>query len=210
MIKITASGFDQAFAEIEDRAAQINTAAVREATEGLKQGWRDQVRRAGLGNRVANAVRSDVYPKTGHSLTPAGTVYSNASKIMDAFDRGASIVPVNGAQALAIPTKNVPNTRGSGGKIRKMTPVEVEARFDQDLILIRKGRNILAFVEAVAGRRKGYKPATKRRQAQGREKKLIHMFTFVRSARMPKSLDLDRDAQFWLGRIPQIVERLYK
>lgn len=210
MIRLDASGFDAAFAEIEERAAIINTVAVREATEGLKNDWRDQVRRAGLGNRLANAVRAETYPKSGNSLSPAGVVYSNASKIMDAFDRGAQIVPVNGSEALAIPTKAVPNTRGSGGKLRKMTPVEVESHYDQDLILIRKGRNVLAFVEAVIGRRKGYKPATKRRMAQGRQKKLILMFTLVRSVKMPKTLNIDRSAQFWAARISQIVERAYR
>ena len=41
------------------------TAAVREAGTGLKLGWRGQITGAGLGTRLANSIRSEVFPKGG-------------------------------------------------------------------------------------------------------------------------------------------------
>ena len=39
------------------------TAAVREAGTGLKLGWRGQITGAGLGTRLANSIRSEVFPE---------------------------------------------------------------------------------------------------------------------------------------------------
>ena len=43
------------------------TAAVREAGTSLKLAWRRQIVGAGLGPRLANSVRSEVFPKAGVS-----------------------------------------------------------------------------------------------------------------------------------------------
>ena len=54
------------------------TAAVREAGAGLKLGWRGQITGAGLGARLANSIRSEVFPKAGASLNAAAVVWSKA------------------------------------------------------------------------------------------------------------------------------------
>ncbi len=75
---------------------------------------RRQVHSSGLGQRMANTWRGDVYPRSQNSIGPAGLVYTKASKIMAWFDEGTVIRSKDGWW-LAIPTPNAPK-RGVGGK----------------------------------------------------------------------------------------------
>ena len=54
------------------------TTGVRDATDGLKSELRGQITSAGLGARLANTWRGEVYPKGRESLGAAGLVYSRA------------------------------------------------------------------------------------------------------------------------------------
>jgi Family of unknown function (DUF6441) len=58
------------------------TAAMREAGTGLKLAWRSQIVGAGLGPRLANSIRSEVFPKAGASLNAAAVVWSKAPVIV--------------------------------------------------------------------------------------------------------------------------------
>ena len=63
----------------EQRAAErAVTDGVRQATDGLKLELRGQVTGAGLGQRLANTWRGQVFPKSGQSLNAAGFVFSKA------------------------------------------------------------------------------------------------------------------------------------
>lgn len=165
--------------------------------------------RGPLGDRLANAWRADIYPKSASARThaPAVQIYTKAPKIMEAFSQATTIVARN-AKMLAIPTENVPR-RGN----KRLTPVEVEAQFNQDLI-IKKSPSahgvFLAFVNVIASKsRRGYRIATKRRRLQGRAPKLVLMFIFVKQVGLKKLLnwrqifaDLDRD---WAVLFPQEI-----
>jgi hypothetical protein len=162
---------------------------------------------AGMGQRLANTWRMKVYPEGGRtSLEPSIVVWTKAPKIVDAFSRGATIYPTGGRRYIAIPTDNVPPAlrgRRARGQ-RLMTPEEVEAAFNQDLI-IRNGRmgHKLAFVNVVQAksvRRPGFRRATKGRLAQGREVRLVLMFTFVPQAKLPKKLNPEAHVAEWAGR----------
>lgn len=195
----------------EDQAA-TNTAAAAEAGAGLLRSLRGEVVSAGMGQRLANTWRLKVYPEGGRtSLEPSIVVWTKAPKIIDAFSRGVTIYPTGGRRYIAIPTNNVPPAlRGSRARgQRLMTPEEVEVAFNQDLI-IRNGRmgRRLAFVSVVQGRssrRGGYRQATARRVAQGREVKLVLMFTLVPSAQLPKKLNPARHVDEWGGRFRALV-----
>ena len=89
-------------AELE-AAERAVTAGVSEAASGLQTAWRGQITGAALGQSLANSVRKKLYPTTGASIRAAAVVYSNASKVVDAFDRGVIIRSKNGFW-LAIPT----------------------------------------------------------------------------------------------------------
>jgi hypothetical protein len=119
-------------------------AGARSFRERAVTALRDDVRRAGLGDRLANTWRADVFPRNGASLTPAVFVWSNAPHIiaghsMDGMVRGRS------GNWLAIPTENAP--RKAGRAQRAMTPTEVEAHFRGKLYTVpARSGNLLAFI----------------------------------------------------------------
>lgn len=194
---------------IEGDIAKAMTAAMRETMPVAKAELRSQVTGAGLGNRLANTWRGEVYPGRGQSITPAGYLHSNAPDIIDAFNRGAQIMPLNGKRFLWIPTDNVPRAIGRRGSTRRMTPDQVEIAFNQDLFIRRGQRGrMLAFVNAVAARnRRGFRQATRGRLAQGRAVKPVLMFTLVPTVRLPKALDLDGVATRWAARFEAAFNR---
>lgn len=108
--------------EAEIRAAEAAvTAGVREVGGSVKTAWRGAVTSAGLGRRLANAVRLRSYPAGGKSLGAAALVYAqpnrkptaSAADVIDAFDRGALIRSWLGFW-LAIPLPAAGPVAGSG------------------------------------------------------------------------------------------------
>ncbi len=79
------------------------TAGIREATDGLKTELRGQITRAGLGTRLANTWRGEVYPRGQPSIGAAGYVWSKAPGIIRLYAEGAVIRSKEGL-FLAIPT----------------------------------------------------------------------------------------------------------
>lgn len=207
-MRLTAAitGLDAALDAETIRIEQAMTGAMRDATEGLKGALRDQVRSAGLGDRLAKTWRGEVYPQGTASMEPAGYIWSKAPRIIAGFAGGVTIYP-KASSYLAIPTERVPRGRGRGSKPR-MSPEEVEHHFNQDLILKRGKRGqILGFVDVVEARsrtRRGLRQATPGRLAQGRARKLVLMFIFVRRVRLPRLLDLQQAANQWGARVPAL------
>ena len=99
------------------------TAAIREAGAGLKLAWRGQITGAGLGARLANSIRSEVFPKAGASLNAAAVVWSKAPVIIGAHDAGPLIRARNGLW-LAIPTPAAGKALGG----RRITPAAWERK----------------------------------------------------------------------------------
>jgi len=156
--------------------------AISVSGEMLKAELRQQTEPQ-LGDRIAKAWRLRFYGmRSGDS--PAAFLWSKAPAIVLGHARGATIVPVNGSEMIAIPTERVPRRRGRGAKAR-MTPEEVEAHFNQDFIL-RRGRKpntLVALIDmnvsAATGKRRSRRP------------RLVHMFTFTPMAKLPRRLDID-------------------
>ncbi len=98
-------------------AEQAVTHSIREATDGLKTELRSQITGAGLGQRLANTWRGEVYPKGQMSIKAAGLVYSRAPVIVGAHDQGATIRSKDGFW-LAIPLP----AAGKGPRGKRMTP----------------------------------------------------------------------------------------
>jgi len=152
-----------------------------------KLAYRGAVRGAGLGDRLANTVRVDIYPKSASVRThsPAVVVWSKAPKILFAFATGVTIRHHDGLW-LAIPTDSTPRRGG-----RPATPEEVEGIFDQDLIFIKgRGGQMLAFID------KSLRGKLKRARAKGRSvdikasfDRLVLMFVMVRQVRLKKRID---------------------
>jgi hypothetical protein len=170
---------------------------------------RADVSGAGLGQRVANAWRANVYPSRGRaSLEPAVYVFTKAPGIVAAFANGATIRPVKGGVFLWIATENVPRI-GRGAK--RMTPSEVENRFNQDFDIVPASTRpgvfyaVLRLISARSGR--GFRQASKARRAQGRDVQRVVMFVLVRQVRLRKRLDVDAIAAEAARTWPEIVAR---
>ena len=134
------------------------TAAMREAGAGLKLAWRGQIVGAGLGPRLANSIRSEVFPKAGVSLNAAAVVWSKAPVIVGAHDAGPLIRSKNGFW-LAIPTPAAGRALGGG----RITPGGWERKTGLRLRFVyrRTGPSLLVADQAAeaarpwAGRRAG-------------------------------------------------------
>jgi hypothetical protein len=204
-------------AEIKASEAAV-TAAVGEAGLGLQRELRAQIAGAGLGRRLANAVRFNLYPDKGTSLSAAAFVYARPGKggrggaadIVAAFEEGV-LIRRNGGHWLAIPTANVPR-RARG---RRATPADLESapRFGglgQDLELVPTNRpGVMLLVQPVvrAKNGRGFRPATPRRLQAGREREFVVMFILVRQVRLGKRLDWKAPTDAWAAKLPDLVAR---
>lgn len=184
--------------------------AIRKATDGLKQDLRQQVVSAGFGNRLSKSWRSKLYPAGAASIEAAGLVFSKAPVIIRAFDEGAVIRSKNGVW-LAIPSPAAPK-KGVGGK--RINPSNFpEHRFGRLRFVYRPRVSLLVVDNARAsfsrktGQLRGFRKASDSALRTGRGLTTVVMFFLVPQVRLPKKLDIDRQANRWRGRIPALLNR---
>jgi hypothetical protein len=203
-LKAGVEGLDDVLEHGKRQIAEAMTGAMKEATDGLKQELRDQLRAADLGPSMPTTWRGDVYPLNRETIDPTGYVWSKAPKIVSLLMSGAVVSPVSGKQYLWIPTSNVP--RSSKG--RPMRPDEVKSSFRSEFFYLPSRKtpgNLLAFVVPNSGARGGRSVSTRRRQAEP-----VHVFTLARQVQGKKVLDIDAPAQRWGARIPALVDKRMK
>jgi hypothetical protein len=159
---------------------------MREASFGLKAAWRGQITGAGLGARLANSIRSEVFPKAGVSLKAAAVVWSKAPVIIGAHDAGPLIRSKNGLW-LAIPTPAAGKALGG----RRITPAAWERKTGLRLRFIyrRVGASLLV---APVGRR-------------GAGATRAPIFLLVPQVKLAKRLDLVRDAERAHDAVPELI-----
>jgi uncharacterized protein DUF6441 len=189
-------------------ARGARTAAERMLARG-KTRLRGDVRQAGLGDRLANVWRADIYPRSKNARTHAPAVVfrvsdrakttredslgntsriASAAEIIQAHTVGPTITSRSGLY-MALPTENTPRK----GR-RFATPTEVEVMFDQDLtILPGRGQQLLAFVDGIRGKSgRGFRAPTKTRRGKGRRSEMVLMFVLVRQVRLRQRLTWPR------------------
>lgn len=180
-LRITATVERKAFQEIVDAEyldfERAVTTGIERTTDSLKRDLRGQTEAAGLGARLANTWRSEVFPDGEPSAKAAGLVYSKAPRIVEPFAAGAEIRPTH-KKFLAIPTENAPD-KAPGG--HKLTPSNFPGRRD---LIFREGRNGTGYLALSRGGR------------------LIPMFILVPVARIKRRLDMDRAALTAINRLP--------
>lgn len=172
-------------AGMSQEAKDARTAATKgmrltiDGGSGLKDTTRQAVRDAQLGPRVERTVRSAVYPRSGTSLSPAGSVFSKAPQILRGFSEGSLIRPRGGGRYLAIPTDDAP--RRGGGQI---TAAEAVQRFgDPDYIRAQSGVLLMVFEVSSGPQGRGY-----RRSRRGDRQQVV-MFVLVRQTKLPVRLN---------------------
>ena len=174
------------------------SAAIREAGTGLKSAWRLQITGAGLRTRLGNSIRLATYPKGGESLNAAALVWSNAPVIVGAHNTGPLIRSRNGFW-LAIPTPAAgKSTRGG-----RITPGEWERRTGLRLRFVyrRRGPSLLV----AEGRLNSKGRAVASRAKTGRGLTTVPIFLLVPQVRLPKRLNLARDAERARDAVPGLI-----
>ena len=171
------------------------TVALREAGSGLKAAWRGQITGAGLGSRLASSIRLASFPKSGDSMNAAALVWSNAPVIVGAHDTGPLIRSKDGFW-LAIPTPAAGKS-AQGGRI---TPGEWEHRTGLRLRFIYRRRGASLLVGE--GRLNSKGRAVASRSKTGRGLTTVPIFLLVPLVKLPKRLDLARDAERAVDSVP--------
>jgi len=172
--------------------------AVSEAGNSVKSSWRAQITGAGLGPRLARTIRSEQFPKGRPSLNAAALVWSKAPVIVSAHDTGPLIRSKDGFW-LAIPTPAAGTSRRGG----RITPGEWERRTGLRLRFVyrRAGPSLLV----AEGRLNTKGRAVASRSKTGRGVVTAPIFLLVPQVRLPKRLDLARDAGRALDGMPGLI-----
>ncbi len=189
-----------ALLEREIRAGErAVTAAMKTAGAELKQDWREQITRAGLGHRLPRTIRNRTYPTSGDSINAAALIWSNVPEIINAHDRGALIRSKNGFY-LAIPTEAAGKGRGGA----RLTPGEWEQRRGMQLRFIyrRNGPSLLVAEKARINTRG---TAVASRSKTGRGQVTAPIFLLVPQVKLRKRLDLARDAEKVARSVPGLI-----
>lgn len=173
-------------------------AAIGAAGEGLKAGWRGQIVGAGLGPRLARTIRSERFPKGRPSMNAAALVWSKAPVIVGAHDAGPLIRSREGFW-LAIPLPAAGKSLRGG----RVTPAEWERRRGLRLRFVyrRTGPSLLVAESRIDTRGR----AVASRARTGRGVATVPVFLLVPQVKLPKRLDLARDARDWHGRGPGLI-----
>jgi hypothetical protein len=176
--------------------------AVGSAGNALKADWRAQVTGAGLGGRLANAVRGEVYPKGQPSLNSAALVYSKAPKIHAAHDAGP-LIRSNGGFWLAIPLP----AAGKGARGAKITPGQWEQKTGRRLTFIyRRGKSgLLIDTGTVTRAAPRVAFGERQRERRGFKNRTVPIFALVRQVKLPKRLSLFPAAERIASGIPATI-----
>jgi hypothetical protein len=174
------------------------TAAVREAGTSLKTGWRGQITGAGLGQRLANTIRSEQFPKGKPSLNAAALVWSKAPVIISAHDTGPLIRSRNGFW-LSIPTEAAGKSLRGG----RISPREWERRTGLRLRFVyrRIGPSLLVAEARLSTRGR----AVASRSRTGRGVATVPVFLLVPQVKLPRRLDLAREAERAHDAVPGLI-----
>ena len=161
--------------------ARAVTKGVSLAANGLKTAMRTQVKSAGLGSRLANTWRGDIYPKAKNSISAAGVVYTKAQKIMEGFEYQTVVRGKDGLW-LAIPTAPLsPRIRN-----KRMTPALYERSKGVRLRFVyrKNGASLLVHEQ---------------------KRKTIIAFVLVPQVRMPKLINFAAEGAKWQAKLPSLI-----
>lgn len=164
--------------------------------------WRGQIAGAGLGSRLQRTIRKKVYPEGRNSLRAAALVWSNAGKIVDAFERGVTIRSENGFY-LAIPLPAAGTQVGG----KRITPGLWEKKTGRRLqFVFRKGKPPL-LVDTGTVTRAAPRVAfgERQRERRGFKNRSIPIFVLKPSVKLPKKLSLMATANAAQARFPELI-----
>ncbi len=161
--------------------ARAVTKGVSLAANGLKTAMRTQVKSAGLGSRLANTWRGDVYPKAKNSISAAGVVYTKAQKIMEGFEYQTVVRGKDGLW-LGMPTARISQRIRN----KRMTPALYERSKGVRLRFVyrKNGASLLVHEQ---------------------KRKTIIAFVLVPQVRMPKLINFAAEGAKWQAKLPSLI-----
>ena len=175
------------------------TGAMRDATNTLKLALRAEAEAAGLGSRLAYTWRARIYPDKGSSITPTGFIWSKAPRIVQFFDSGNAVVPINGHRYLAIPTVTARAITGKKGA--RLTVAQVEAKLRRPIIVIPgKNGHLLGLFDQSLNTKGVRKRGAKKRD-------LVLLYTFVPTVPGQKRLDVPAQVDRVAPTIPGLIDK---
>ena len=190
-------------------AERAVTAGVRKATDSLKTELRGQITGAGLGSRLANTWRGEVYPKGQASIGAAGYVWSKAPGLVRLYADGGIIRSRHGLY-LAIPLQAAGRY---GDNRQKITPGAWERIHGLRLRFVyRRGSPSLLVADNARLTGRGRAAANIGRSRGAAYSRLsgrttVPIFILVPQVTVRKRLDVDGAARQWIQALPQLVLR---
>lgn len=187
---------------------------MQDLSELGKKRLRQQMVRAGLGDRLAKTWRNRVYPAAKvETLEPAGVIWSNAPKIVRAFSEGTPIRSGRAAGWLAIPTDLAPPTRKRGSRRKRMSMEDFLDEFGEDSLRVfsapgSAGRVMLAVADNGFRRGRGKRGGGRTTRVKGKIKaEPLLMYVIVRQVRLRQSLNIDSVERALLRLAPDYISR---
>jgi len=193
--------FEREMAQEYLKGEKAVTRTMRGASDALKTRWRGQVTGAGLGRKLGNSIRGQHYPKGTESMNAAALVWTKAPKIIAAHDAGP-LIRAKGGRWLAIPTE----AAGSGRGGARIDPRDWERRRGIGLrfVPLRRGTAMLVADDARLNARglAMAKRGKRRRDGILSGAQTVPVFILLRQVKLPRRLNLDRDAVAVANAIP--------
>lgn len=196
----------------KDAVARSVTRAMTDVTSGLNSDLREDVKGAGLGDRLANTWRGETYPKSKDSINAAAFVWSKAPKLVSAFDLGVAIRGRN-RKYLAIPTLEA-GVQAGAGKRRRISPESWSRETGVKLRFVSKGNHALLVADAHYVRqparwraRKNFKPIRQPRLPGA--KTYVVVFILVPQVTLRKRLSVAPHAQDWAGKVQGLLQQYW-
>jgi hypothetical protein len=187
--------FGDAFKQLERPIAEAATAAVREVAQLAKTKARASIAAGGFGPKWQNALRAEVYPQGGASISAAAWIYHKIP-YASVFEEGATI---RGNPKLWLPLTGTPKSIGG----RRATPQAITSRFGQILFPIRSRGGVELLAAKVQGPAAGGQVTTamlsgavRRGQRRGRRSgaaplQTVPLFHAVSAVTIRKRFDIE-------------------
>lgn len=201
------------YLSVSERASKI---AVTAETTSLKNALREDIKRAGLGERLSKTWQSKVYPEGGKvSMDASGFIYSKAAHIIGAYDKGA-VIRARNARYMAVPLPEAQKFFAFGGRRRRITPEMFEKKFGYKLRFVKRpGKNPILVADGMRQSKSGTmariraNKATKNHGVRSNlsRRATIPLFVLIPQVTIKKRLDVKKHADQSIGKLS---DRLYQ
>lgn len=211
-LKLAATGNLAEFMDGEIEAIERGAMDAAYRMEGRgKRALRGDVKRGGLGPKLAKTWRARTYPTRDISMNPKVRFENKASTIINAFESGATIRSGKG-HYLTIPTDDFLSSISNRARSqnRKNLIKLAEAKFGRLRLIPVKGKRLGLLVadglQKSRSKRGGFRTASATAKRTGRVENVV-LFILVPQARLKKRLNFEAIERDLMADWPQFLAR---